>query len=109
MATKNLYNVYNGDELFLENVTRKDIALAFNCTITALTRYVERGYKLRGRYSIVLSQVVEEEPEDFDPLGNGTPMNSAWAREWDETCAYIRKRVEWVDEGGRQLKVKGSS
>lgn len=88
------YDVYDGDEKVLENVTRKEIEEFFGETLpTGLTSYIIEKWRFKGRYLITYTSVSQESKDPF-------------IKEWEDAVRPF-KNVIWVKSGGRRLRVGG--
>lgn len=97
------YDVYDGNRLFLEKVTRREMEEVFDQHITNLTTYIDEGIRFRGRYTIRYSDCMVE--SGIQQAG----WVSEWSSEWDRVRLAIQRRVEWVTDGGRKITLSGRS
>ena len=102
MSKKVLYDIYDGDKLFLKNVNHGDIEDLFGQTFTNLSTYVMNNWKLHGRYHVRHA----DSPPDVEEAGRFDLYGPVLV-EWDRVCAKLRNRIEWVSEGGRHIKIGG--
>lgn len=98
MRRTTLYDVYDGDKLFLQNVTYGEIEKVFDRKIHNLYQYILNGHSLNGRYKIRISQTPPEAVSAHSLPGD-------LLREWDTTCRRLRNHIIWVSEGGRRLRI----
>lgn len=85
---KGVYDLYDEDELVLENGYAGDIKEFLGDDKINVSNYAEHGIIYKGRYRIVKAD---------EELARTT-----FARAWDEAVAPFR-RVKWVKHGGRKL------
>lgn len=98
MPKKFTYNVYDRGELILENVTRVEINKALRMVVpNQLVHYAERGHKYLDRYTFEFANLSELAEGDAD---------AEFIKEWTEAVKPF-KRVIWVKEGGRKLRIGG--
>lgn len=87
------YNLYDGEELILESVQRKEILDFLGNDKINIAQYANLGITYGGRYKI---EMVGRE-DDYD---------TRFAQEWNKAIKPF-KRVEWVKSGGRKLTIGG--
>ena len=87
------YDVYEGDTLFLQCVTREEINKALNMNKNSLTQYVENNWKLKGIYRIY-------------PTGEkGIKRIQGFPEAWEAAIKPFR-RVIWSRTEGKKLMVR---
>ena len=95
MPKVNKYNVYDNEELIIENATHREIAKQIDCSTISISNYAEDGTKYAGRYTFELCENIYPEIKE-----------STFEREWNAAVAPF-KNVIWVKSGGKYLKVGG--
>lgn len=89
------YDVFDGEELILQCVTKEEINRALGMNKTSLTQYVENEWKLQGRYTLQVikekRRIAEKIPEQF-------------VYEWEKAIKPFR-RVIWCKDEGKKLFV----
>ena len=87
------YDVYEGDTLFLQCVTREEVNKALNINKKSLTSYAHSEWKLKGKYRIY-------------PTGEkGIKKIQGFPEAWEEAIKPFR-RVIWCKGEGKKLKVR---
>ena len=95
MPKVNKYNVYDNEELIIENATFREIAKQIGCSTISIPKYIDNGNKYAGRYTFELCENMYPEIKE-----------STFEREWNAAVAPF-KNVIWVKSGGKCLKVGG--
>ena len=95
MPKVNKYNVYDNEELIIENATHREIVKQIDCSTISISNYAENGTKYAGRYTFELCENIYPEIKE-----------STFEREWNAAVALL-KNVIWVKSGGKCLKVGG--
>ena len=55
----NLYSVYKGNELLLEDVPAKEVNEFTGCCRNSVSRYAKRGERVKGIYTVKITGEVE--------------------------------------------------
>lgn len=96
---KRRYNLFDNGSLILENATPKEMRNHLGIKLpNSLAPYIEKGHKIKGRYTITYSGM-ENEPLSQD---------QDFIEEWRRAVAPF-KNVVWVKDGGRKLKIGGKT
>jgi hypothetical protein len=90
------YNLYDNGVLVLESANPKQIRDFTGINVKSPIGYAIRGHKINGRYTLELADesYLESLSEEM------------FKKEWNDAIKPF-KRVIWVKEGGRKLKVGG--
>lgn len=87
---RNLYNVYDGDKLVLEEVTEKELREKMGMPKLQATGYERKGIKMKGRYRI--EKVGKERFEEIERTWKGckSGITSECWEEWERVCSRLR-------------------
>lgn len=87
------YDVYEGEELILQCVTKDEINKALGTNKTSLTQYIDNEWKLLKRYTLY---VVYDEQRIADRIPD------TFRSEWEKAIKPFR-RVIWCKDAGKKL------